>query len=100
NINREQSVPTWYSSMLLLLGAITTGVLALFTRVVGAPYRGRWLLLALLFVYLSADEGAGIHEYLTDPIGESLDTTGVFYFGWIIAGIVAVIVVGLAYFRF
>lgn len=100
NINREQSVPTWYSSMLLLLGALATGATAAVKWKRREPYRVMWVLLALLFAYLSADEGAGLHEYLTEPIGEGLDTTGVFYFGWIIAGIIAVIVVGLAYFRF
>lgn len=100
NINREQSIPTWYSSSMLLLGALATGLIAFVKRRRGEPYRNMWLLLALLFVYLSADEGAGLHEYLTEPIGEALDTTGVFYFGWIIAGIIAVIVVGLVFFRF
>ncbi len=100
NINREQSLPTWYSASLLLLCALAVGVIAYFKRLNREPYRHHWIALALIFVYLSADEAAGLHEYWTEPLGEALDTTGGLYFAWVIVGAVAVIVFGLAFFRF
>lgn len=100
NINREQSFPTWYSSAMLLLGGVTTAIIAAIKWSRREAHRFYWLGLSALFIYLSSDEGAGLHEYLTDPIGEALDTTGPFYFGWIVAGIIAVIVIGLLFLRF
>jgi hypothetical protein len=100
NINREQSFPTWYSSSMLLLGGVTTAFIAAIKWTHREPHRFYWVGLSALFIYLSSDEGAGLHEYLTDPIGEALDTTGPLYFGWIVAGIIAVVVIGLLFFRF
>ncbi|MFO7323350.1 MAG: hypothetical protein DIU68_016590 [Chloroflexota bacterium] len=100
NINRELSIPTWYVSSVLLLGGLTSMVIAIIKRARREPFVGRWFGLAAMFIYFSADEAAELHEYLTEPIGEGLNTTGPLYFGWIIAGAIAVVIVGLIYFRF
>ena len=59
HINSEGSVPTWYNSILLF----TSAVIAL-AGAASAPRRERsgWVMLVVLFGYLSMDEMAGIHE--------------------------------------
>ncbi len=100
SVNLEESVPTWYSTILLLSCAVLLGYIVLAKFRASDGYRWHWLGLAIGFVYLSIDEGAGIHEIFVDPIKQSLNTTGFFAFGWQIVAIPVVIVIGLLYIRF
>ena len=59
--------------------------------------------LALVFLYLSVDEAAGLHERLIKPMRSLIDFEGyrgVFYFAWVIPGIAATLVFLVAYLRF
>lgn len=100
NVNRERSVPTWYASVVLLLGGLVSGLIAVIKRARRDAFSFYWLGLSALFIYFSADEAAELHEYFTEPLGEALETTGPLYFAWIIVGALAVIFVGLIYLRF
>lgn len=98
NINLEQSLPTWFATILLIIAALLAYVVASYKR--SASYRKHWFGLSLIFVYLSIDEAISLHEELTIPLREALDATGIFYFAWIIVGGVLVALVGLIYLRF
>jgi hypothetical protein len=65
-------------------------------------YVGHWLLLSLVFLYLSIDEAAALHEKLTIPFqeNESLNVHGYLYFAWVLVGIPFVLFMGLVYARF
>jgi hypothetical protein len=97
NINLEQSVPTWYATLLLFGAALVAYIIASTTATSQHRY---WYGLAALFTFLSIDEASSIHEQLTIPLRETLDATGVFYFAWVIVGGVLVVLVGLIYLRF
>lgn len=58
----EANVPSWWSSVLLLICAALLGVVARIAFVQRDRYRWHWLALGLLFVLLSLDEAAMIHE--------------------------------------
>lgn len=64
DLNREGSIPNWYSSAQLLLAAALLAGIAVATGRLGLPRRRHWMVLALIFVYLSADEAASIHNNL------------------------------------
>lgn len=100
NVNREASIPAWYSSALLLGAAALLAVTAAVKRAYAEPYVRHWQGLALIFLYLSIDEAAALHETLTEPLQTALDTSGYLTFAWVIAGAVFVAVVGLLYARF
>jgi len=53
-----------------------------------------------VFLFLSADEAAGIHERLIEPLRNSLNTSGVLSFAWVIPYGIFVIAMMLIYFRF
>ena len=92
DLGNENNVAAWFSSALLLTAA---ALLALIwaTRRPGEPRRA-WLALALLFVLLSADETAAMHERLIEPLQRGLDTGGTaFHYAWVIPGIAFVVVV-------
>jgi hypothetical protein len=83
HLDRESNIPTLFSSCLLLLNAALLGLFAYLERLSGASYRP-WVLLALIFCFLSVDETARIHERLGVPVGVALDTSGIFSFAWTI----------------
>lgn len=100
NVNREGNIPTWYSTLLLLACLLCFTAIAFVKRTQGDRYTRHWVGLALVFLYLSLDEGAAIHEKLTIPIQEGLNVTGYLYFGWVIVGAAFVLGFLLLYVRF
>lgn len=99
-VNHEMSIPTWFSACLLLGCAVLLTLIALSKRARRDRFARHWTGLALIFFYLSADEGAALHETLTEPLRAALETTGVLYFAWVIAFLPVVAVVALAYLPF
>lgn len=100
NINREASVPTWYATILLLTAAGLLALIAYRHWHSHAPYRLRWVGLAVVFLYLSMDEASAIHEKLTIPLQDAFQATGYFYFAWIVVGIPLVMIFAVVYLRF
>ena len=65
-MNTEANIPAWYSSAALLLAAMLLWIVSAATKQRG----GRpiyWRLLSLVFLALSIDEVAELHEQLTNP---------------------------------
>jgi hypothetical protein len=81
NVNAEVSIPTWYSQSILLSAAFL--LLMISTQVV--KQKKHWLWLGIIFVYLSIDEGASIHELTVWPMRKLLGVdSGLFYYSWIV----------------
>ncbi len=91
NMNSEVSLPTWYAQTLLLAASGLLAVIA----VSAAHKRGYWLALAAIFLFLSIDEGAAIHEMFNGfPARELLGDAPfarLFHYGW--TGVYSVVVV-------
>lgn len=100
SVNLEESIPTWYSSLNLFLAAALLGWIALARHRQAAPGRRYWIGLAAIFLVLSMDEGAAIHESASGPLQRAFDTSGFFEFGWLLLGIPVVLIFGLLYARF
>lgn len=100
SVNREESIPTWYSTINLFLAAALLLWVALMKRVHREPFARYWAGLAVIFLYLSMDEGAAIHEATSGPLQSAFDSTGFLEFGWLILGMPLVALFGILYFRF
>lgn len=100
SVNVEESIPTWFSTINLFVAACLLAWIALLKHTSGEPFRAHWAGLALIFLYLSADEGAAIHETASGPMKDAFDTSGFLEFGWLLVGIPVVIVFALVYIRF
>lgn len=87
-IDREVSnLPVWYSSSLLLLGALS--VAALGARMQQRRLRIRWWVLASLVLLMSIDESVRIHERV-GAVVRNLTGVGL---SWIVPGSLLVVVV-------
>jgi len=86
DLNVENNVPTWFSSITLFLCAAAlwlTGQLARRRRDANTRY---WFGIAAVFVLMSLDEVATIHEKLLNPSRSLFHTGGFLYYAWVIPG--------------
>jgi len=100
NVDKENNIPTYFSSLLLLLSALLLGIISRSGSNIVLPYRAHWIGLSGIFLYISVDEMAGLHERLIIPLRTLLDTGGVLYYAWVIPASVLLVIFALVYFRF
>ncbi len=99
DLDAEANLPTFYSTLTLLLAAaILTGLASLERddRSRG-PY---WLGLAAVFALLAADEATQLHELVGGLIETQITTTGFFYYSWIVPYAAMLLGLFLLYGRF
>lgn len=84
DLNGERNLPTWFSSGILLTAAALLGGIA---ADAARAHRRAWTFLAVVFVYLSLDEAASIHEMSNAPLRALLNAGPALYFPWIIFGL-------------
>lgn len=105
-VGREGSIPTWYSMSLLLLSAGLLALIAITAKEAGGRDYLYWSGLSAIFLYLSADEGSGIHERVLAPLGRvmlnavGLAPTGLVARSWVVPGMLLTLVFVLVYLRF
>ncbi len=92
----EGNLPTWYSSTLLLLCSLQLALIATAKTERKAPFARHWWGLAAMFLYISMDETAQVHE----NAGHWFDFNGPLYYGWVIPASAVVLVVGVCYLKF
>lgn len=96
DMDGEGNAPSWFSSALLFMAAAAcafAGQLSQRTEPRLGPY---WVALALVFLFLSADEAIRLHEKLMAPIAGR----GAFFYGWVLVYGPAVALFGLVMLRF
>lgn len=101
NLNKENTVPSWFSSMLLLTVAYHAFLVSQLESVHVRRFRGLWQLFALLFLLLSLDEAAALHERLQSVLeahGGSLARS--IKFVWVIPALLVCALLAVAYLRF
>ena len=99
-VSSEAKTPTWYSAACLLLCSLLLLLIAQSKRRSEDAFRRYWLLLAILFAFLSLDEATSVHETATRPIRAALDTKGPFYYAWVKPGMAFVVLFAVAYCAF
>lgn len=90
DVDEEESVPTWFSSSLLLLTAVVLFLIAHLSRQGKDRYARYWFGLGLGFTFMSVDEIAGFHETLN-----SITETS-----WAVPGMIVALLVGVFYLKF
>jgi len=101
DVNSENNVPTWFSSLLLFGDALLAGLVAAIVRRAGGRDARHWAALAALLSLMSLDEVASLHERLQVPAGAVLGSaSGALHFAWILPGALLALVVGTAFVGF
>lgn len=102
-MDSEANVPTYFNTIVLFIPAALFGIISAWKFNIKDKFKIQWLGLALIFLFLSLDEAAVLHERLIKPMRSITNFErfgGIFYFAWVIPGIAAVIIFLLAYLRF
>ncbi len=92
SLSAENNLPTWYATCLLFWCALRLFENGQSARAQAQPRALTWMLLAVVFLYMSLDEAAEIHEHL----GELVEGHGLLYFSWVIPAFAFVLAVGAA----
>ena len=101
-IDEEENLPTYFSVLLILFAALLLAVIAILNGKQGKPHVFNWAILSFGFLYMAFDEAFQVHERLVIPVRTLLGDghLGIFYFAWVIPGIILVLILGLLYLRF
>lgn len=102
SLNGEQNLPALFSTALLFFAALLLAIITMLEKNRAAPDVSKWAILAAGFLLMGMDEQLSIHERLIPPMRALLGggELGIFYFAWVVPGIVLVAVLGLFYLRF
>jgi hypothetical protein len=100
NVDSELTVWSWFQSTLLFACAALLAVAAFAAYRMRARYVRHWFVLSLCLLWVSIDEAAAIHELTIGPLHNALDTSGIFYFAWVIPAIPIVLALALFYAKF
>ena len=99
-LNVENNVPTYFSTIILVVASGLLAVIAVLKRRSSDLYSRYWLLLSLIFLYLSVDEAVSLHEMTEPRIERFMDLSGPFYYSSTLFTSALVLVVSLTFFRF
>ncbi|GAX41272.1 hypothetical protein NIES4075_22410 [Tolypothrix sp. NIES-4075] len=97
NVDFEQNIPSVYSAAALLFCSFLLFIIAYAKKVAGEPRQMQWRALSIIFLYLSGDEFMSLHEKFMDPVHNTLKTSGIFHFAWVIPGAIFVVICLLAF---
>lgn len=100
DLDSEANIPTWYASISLLACSVILAAIAHTQPKEAIPKAGDWRTLSIIFLFLSIDELASIHELLIEPLRAGLGTSGIFHFAWVIPYSGLVLLLGLKYLKF
>lgn len=84
DLNREQNMPTLFSTLQLVLAAGLLFLLYCESRRSARGDSPYWPGLALVFMFLATDEFCELHEHLIAPVHRLLHTSGALSFAWVI----------------
>ena len=92
NMDGDNGAPTWYNSFLLMATALVAALIARYQVADKARFRFHWNALAVVFLFMSVDEVACIHEKIGHFIYARLGTVGlshgIFASGFILPGLI------------
>jgi len=100
SLGSDGNLPTFYSSLALLLSGLILLAQAAVEFKQGLSDGWYWLGLSLVFAFLSIDEMLQLHERLTEPVRDMLGTGGLLFYAWIIPYGLATLVLVVVYWRF
>ncbi|MCI5222213.1 MAG: peptidase M48 Ste24p [Candidatus Electrothrix sp. AR4] len=100
DLDIERNIPSFYSSAAILVCSLLFFVVTYLEKKTGDHNQLYWIGLALIFLFLSLDEGFELHEGIGDVAEEYIHATGLLYFPWVVPYSFLAIVFTLLYLKF
>lgn len=100
DFDEEANLPTWVSSILLLACSAVLCLITAGMRKLRAAQSGHWMGLSMIFLAMSLDEVAQLHERLSGPLREEFHFGGALRNAWVIPAMLFLAGFGIAYARF
>jgi hypothetical protein len=100
DLNGEGNVPAYYSALQIAFAALLLAVIARAKRAGRDRYARHWVVLCVIFIFLSFDEAAELHERLREPMLARFELTGIWVYAWYIPYGILVALFGVSYWRF
>lgn len=97
DVDAEANVPTWISTLLLAASAAASALVARRHRLRGRADHRWWFAVSAAFAVASLDEAVSLHERLIEPLRSALDLSGIFYWAWVVPGLVAVVALAITF---
>lgn len=99
-LDAEGNITTFVNALLLFIPSLLLAAIGTWKVAIKDKFRFHWIGLALIFLFLSIDEAAVIHESMIKPMRAIVGAEGFFYFAWVIPGMMMVALFGLVYLMF
>ena len=99
NFNFEKNIPTFYSAIAILCSSILLFYIAMMENYRNSKYL-HWLVLFIIFFFLSIDEISSIHEHVSILMKNNIEATGLYYRAWIIPYGIATFIFFIFYLKF
>ena len=101
SVSNEGKLPTFYSGVTLLVAALLLAATATYERRNGGRFARHWFGLALIFVFMAADELLEIHELSMGPMRRVFGISGgPLFFAWVIPAMALLALLAITYARF
>ena len=102
SVDYELNAPAFFSTLILLFASVLLAVITYLKQKQRDQYVWHWAVLSFGFLFMAYDEMASAHEKLVEPMRAVLgeNDLGVFYFAWVVPGIVLVTILGFFFLRF
>ena len=102
DLSTDTSIPTWFSSLLLLLCAGFLFIIYKHKKSLNDRFQYHWLGLACIFLTFSIDEVATMHEVIGGRLGKRFmgEAGGLLHYSWVIFGGIFVAACALIYLKF
>ena len=103
DVGKDNNIPTWYSSFALLLCSCVIALIAWTKDINRGRYVLHWKVLSAIFVFLSIDEVAMMHEQsgkLLKVLNIDKSSGSGFPMGWFTVAIPIILVLALTYLKF
>lgn len=101
-VDHERNIPTYFSVILLLLVALLLVFITVLNKKQAVPHTSKWAVLSFGFFIMAFDEAFRLHEKMVAPLRGMLGDgdLGIFYYSWVIPGIVTVCALGVFFLKF
>lgn len=100
DLNNEENIPTVYASVILLLCAASLLFIGFKKFKDGDNYKYAWIVLGIIFIFLSYDEYFCFHDPLSEQIRQQIEVPASLYFAWVIPYSVFTLIFVLIYLKF